>query len=164
VSSLAPIEPSRCGRLWESTPAIREQDDATHRVPGLPVLHHPGSFPQPLGDVGAAIDDEGVDSLQGLLLSEGGHLPEWEQPAGRRGEGDNGEAVTRVIVFDHEPHGTLQERKLGARHAPTDVEHNHQIQWCSGAQPRQHMRSLQMDQDGKLLLCCGLLLGIQCMS
>jgi hypothetical protein len=123
----------------------------------LPVLHHPGSFPQPLGDVGAAIDDEGVDSLQGLLLSEGGHLPEWEQPAGRRGEGDNGEAVTRVIVFDHEPHGTLQERKLGARHAPTDVEHNHQIQWCSGAQPRQHMRSLQMDQDGKLLLCCGLL-------
>jgi hypothetical protein len=123
----------------------------------LPVLHHPGSFPQPLGDVGAAIDDEGVDSLQGLLLSEGGHLREWEQPAGRRGEGDNGEAVTRVIVFDHEPHGTLQERKLGARHAPTDVEHNHQIQWCSGAQPRQHMRSLQMDQDGKLLLCCGLL-------
>jgi hypothetical protein len=46
--------------LWQEVVGVhtvKEQDDATHRVPGLPVLYHPGSFPQPLGNVGATIGD-----------------------------------------------------------------------------------------------------------
>lgn len=68
------------------------------------------------------------DVLDELILGGPGHGPQFAQPFGFAGKGDDREAIHGAELADDELHGHLQLVKLRPSHASADVEDGHEVQ------------------------------------